>query len=93
MGMVNKRNLKKYASQCFLCDVKEYSLLDVHRIIAGEHGGTYDLSNCLILCSNCHRSVHSKKIEIIKKHKSHGKTLFSVEVIIGGKKKFLPCHY
>ena len=90
---MNKQNLKRCASKCFLCDITEYTLLDVHRIYEGEYGGTYEQLNCLILCSNCHRLVHSKKIIIIKKHKSYGVNLFLVEIITENNRSFLPCNY
>lgn len=90
---MNKQNLKRCANKCFLCDITEYTLLDVHRIYEGEYGGTYEELNCIILCSNCHRLVHSKMIKIIKKHKSYGANLFLVEVVIKDIRSFLPCNY
>lgn len=90
---MNKQNLKRCVDKCFLCEIKEYTLLDVHRIYDGRYGGTYKEQNCLILCSNCHRLVHSKKIIIVKKHKSYGVNLFLVEIIEMDTISFLPCNY
>jgi hypothetical protein len=32
--------------------------LEIHRIIRGNIGGTYEPNNCQILCKKCHRVRH-----------------------------------
>ena len=56
--IINKKNFKKYAKQCFFCEESNLSILDVHRINEGKNGGKYDSINVLVVCSNCHRKEH-----------------------------------
>lgn len=69
--------MKKYSKQqiikhnrknCFFCGESEYGLLDAHRILPGEKGGTYHHINVLTLCANCHRKAHLGIIKIDKKY-------------------------
>lgn len=65
MGKKSKKQIRKLIDkECFFCGEKEYKLLDCHRIVEGEHGGTYDWLNTLTACCNCHRKIHSGIIEI-----------------------------
>jgi 5-methylcytosine-specific restriction endonuclease McrA len=57
----NKKRFKRKASKCQICGEKDYDLLDTHRI---KWGGKYSESNCVCLCSTCHRKVHAHKIKI-----------------------------
>ena len=61
---------KKRYNKCAICGEKNYKLLDVHRIIYGEHGGKYILNNILVVCANDHRRIHAGEIEIIQKGKT-----------------------
>ncbi len=58
---VNKKAFKRRHRSCRICEEEKYELLDVHRIIAG---GEYNNSNCVCLCTKCHRSHHSGLISI-----------------------------
>ena len=66
--LANKVVLKKVAKKCYFCDVNDYALLDVHRIIPGEKGGKYTAINSLVVCSNCHRRIHDGQIKIDRKY-------------------------
>lgn len=66
--LVNKEALKRGAVKCKFCTCDVYELLDVHRILEGKDGGTYEQTlthgNCVVLCANCHRMVHAGIIKI-----------------------------
>jgi hypothetical protein len=66
--LANKIILKKVAKKCYFCDVNDYALLDVHRIVPGENGGKYTEINSLVVCSNCHRRIHDGQIKIDRKY-------------------------
>jgi hypothetical protein len=66
--LANKVILKKVAKKCYFCDINDYALLDVHRIIPGEDGGKYTEMNSLVVCSNCHRRIHDGQIKIDRKY-------------------------
>lgn len=66
--IVNKIILKKVAKKCYFCDIDDYALLDVHRIIPGEEGGKYTEINSLVVCSNYHRRIHGGQIKIDRKY-------------------------
>lgn len=55
--------LNRLKSKCSLCGWDEASL-DVHHIIFTSNGGDNSDNNLVILCPNCHRKVHNKKIDI-----------------------------
>lgn len=67
---MNKKEKKKIDRRCYFCEENNYSLLDVHRIIPGEEGGSYTDFNTVTCCANCHRKCHSGIIKIIGKHYS-----------------------
>lgn len=56
--------------KCYFCEECDYDLLDAHRIVPGEKGGTYHPHNILVLCSNCHRKTHSGALQILGKFMS-----------------------
>ncbi len=58
--------------QCKFCGETDYAVLDVHRIVPGEEGGTYTEFNTVVACSNCHRKVHDGQIIIDRKYFSTG---------------------
>lgn len=70
--LINKKISKLIAKKCFFCDIDDYALLDVHRIIPGEKGGTYTEANTVVCCANCHRKIHNGKIVIDRKYPSTG---------------------
>lgn len=53
--------------ECLFCGEDTYEILDCHRIVEGQHGGTYHPQNTITICSNCHRKVHSGIIKILGK--------------------------
>lgn len=59
---IGKKAFKRRHKPCRICGENKYELLDVHRI---EWGGKYSYYNCVVLCTRCHRRVHSKEIKII----------------------------
>jgi hypothetical protein len=61
----NKKIYKLSAKECKICGENDYCLLNVHRIIAGEHGGKYTVYNSICLCVRCHTLVHDGQIKII----------------------------
>ena len=61
----SKKLFKLRAKKCAVCKEDDYDLLDVHRwAIPGSDGGKYEHSNCICLCTGCHRLVHTGKIII-----------------------------
>jgi len=62
--LIDKKINKQLAGCCRICKEDDYALLDNHRIQEGSHGGRYTKFNVVVLCSNCHRRVHDKQIEI-----------------------------
>jgi len=54
----------KLSSKCHICGESKYELLDVHRIVFGENGGTYNFNNVVVLCPRHHRMVHTGLITI-----------------------------
>jgi 5-methylcytosine-specific restriction endonuclease McrA len=87
MKRVNKKEIKQVAQKCCICGVEGYSTLDVHRILPGEKGGKYHEDNVTVLCSNCHRRVHSGEIVIDRwYHSTAGRLL---RIIINGEEKFV----
>jgi len=67
---MNKIEKKKIDKCCYFCEERDYSVLDVHRIVPGEEGGTYTDFNTLTCCANCHRKCHSGVIKILGKYYS-----------------------
>lgn len=66
--LINKISKKRHEKKCYFCDVKDYALLDCHRIIPGEEDGEYTDFNTIVVCSNCHRRIHDKQIVIDRKY-------------------------
>lgn len=65
--MKYKQIHKRLDGKCYFCPINDYALLDAHRI---QEGGSYDWFNCLTLCANCHRKVHSGRIKVFRKYLS-----------------------
>jgi len=69
--LVDKKIKKHTDGECYFCGENDYDLLDVHRIIPGEEGGKYTEYNTLTACANCHRKIHSGKIQILGKYPTY----------------------
>jgi len=83
--LVDKQLKKHIDGKCAFCPVNNYDLLDVHRVIPGA---TYEKSNVLTVCSNCHRLIHSGAIKVLGKHLcTNGRYL--VQFIENNEEKFL----
>lgn len=63
---------KLFDGKCYFCGEDRYELLDSHRIIEGQDGGTYNWWNMLTTCALCHRKCHTGIIKILGKHKCMG---------------------
>ncbi len=86
-GLKNIKHYKKAIGKCLFCDENAYCTLSVHRIIPGSEGGNYTRENTIVVCENCHRKIHDKKIIIDRYYEStKGQVL---RVIIDGEEKFL----
>jgi hypothetical protein len=64
---VDKKQKKRIDKKCTFCEVDDYNLLDVHRIIPGSK---YTKWGTATTCANCHRKCHSGEIKILGKYKS-----------------------
>lgn len=65
---ISKEAYKKFHKYCFFCGEENYSALQCHRILPGEHGGTYHEINTLTVCASCHCKIHSGLIKIDRKY-------------------------
>lgn len=68
--MRKQKLIKLYDGECHICGENKYELLDVHRIVPGRDGGTYNLINGITLCVMCHRKVETQIIKIIGRYPS-----------------------
>jgi hypothetical protein len=85
-----RKQLCKLANnKCFFCHEDKFHVLDAHRIIPGEQGGTYIPHNILVLCANCHRRVHAGEIKIDRKYPTTGKSLWVLHCWIEGQELWL----
>ncbi|MEI8270967.1 MAG: HNH endonuclease, partial [bacterium] len=66
--LINKIYKKKQDKKCYFCPCDDYDLLDVHRINEGSNGGRYTEFNTVVVCSLCHRKIHSGKIKVFRKY-------------------------
>ena len=44
--------------KCKTCDYNNLNVIQVHHIIERHLGGTDDMDNLMILCPNCHYTIH-----------------------------------
>lgn len=66
---LSKKQLQKRCDKkCHFCDVSEYELLDVHRLIPGADGGKYKKGNMVVACALCHRKIHAGMIKILGRY-------------------------
>lgn len=85
----SKKKIKKLMDkECFFCGCDTYELLDVHRIIEGKDGGTYNWWNMLTTCTLCHRKCHVGIIKILGKHPSAGQNIWTLHYIEDGEEKW-----
>lgn len=68
--LINKHAKKMFEKKCYFCGCDQYELLDVHRIAYESKDNKYTDMNTVILCSLCHRKVHSGLIKIFRKYMS-----------------------
>ncbi len=74
---ISKKIFKKRQKCCRICEENQYELLDVHRIV---QGGKYDNSNCVCICTSCHRKHHSGLITIkVWYNSTAGRLLYYVD--------------
>ena len=66
--LIDKVAKKKIEKKCYFCNEEDYAVLDCHRIVPGEEGGTYTDFNTVVACSNCHRKIHNGQIKIDRKY-------------------------
>lgn len=77
---ISKKTFKHRQRFCHICGEPEYKLLDIHRIIHGCEGGKYDNSNCVCICTSCHRKHHSGLITIKQWYSStKGRVLYYID--------------
>jgi len=77
---ISKKSFKRRQQTCQICDEDKYELLDTHRIIHGCDGGKYDNSNCVCVCTSCHRKHHTKLITIKRWcNSTKGKVLYYID--------------
>jgi len=62
--VVNKQVLKHSVKKCQICGASDYVVLNVHRIVPKQKGGTYRKMNTVVICANCHAKVHAGSLEI-----------------------------
>lgn len=86
MKLIDKELLKRSAGKCRFCPEHRYGLLDVHRIIPGESGGRYTPDNVVVVCANCHRSIHRGEMQLDHWYMSSaGRVL---RVLVDGEERF-----
>ncbi len=74
-----KKQCKKlWDKECYFCGESQYELLDTHRIVEGQDGGTYNWWNMLTTCVKCHRKCHTGIIKILGKHHCMGGSKLSI---------------
>lgn len=66
-----------YGDKCFLCG-DETHRLDMHHIVFKRNGGRYSLTNCVLLCWNCHH---------INLHHNHESEKYYTRIILDKKSR------
>ena len=56
---------KAVGYKCQRCKKHEDKIgtLQVHRLIRGNRGGTYEPNNCKIVCKKCHKLFHQMEFK------------------------------
>lgn len=63
---ISKQNFKRRYKRCAICHDDRYEILDVHRWrVEGKDGGKYTSENSIVICTKCHRLIHSGVIRIL----------------------------
>lgn len=57
-----RKFIKKLSLPCSICGWNE-ATCDLHHIIPRKNNGSDDVNNLIIVCPNCHRKIHNKKID------------------------------
>lgn len=85
---ISKKSFKIRSGPCRICKEEIYEILDVHRILPGEKGGKYEETNCVCICTKCHRKHHSGLIDIKGWfHSTAGRILLYIDE--DGKEQFI----
>jgi hypothetical protein len=66
--LIDKQVKKIIEGKCYFCDCCNYDLLDVHRIAYESEENKYTEFNTVVVCSLCHRKIHSGIIKIDRKY-------------------------
>lgn len=58
-------------NRCRFCGSKgsKKNPLQIHHIIPKSKGGANTLKNCMLICSNCHRTIHAVKKRLCKRRR------------------------
>jgi len=56
--IIKTRLLSERGNYCEYCKYDNVNILQVHHIIERSNGGSNDMSNLLLLCPNCHYTIH-----------------------------------
>lgn len=77
--MANKKIIQENKTECCVCGESDSCCLEFHHLhdklfnISKDSKNVStkqllkELSKCIVVCSNCHKKIHAKKIEIIEK--------------------------
>jgi predicted restriction endonuclease len=85
---INRNGIKKCRRQiikicgnkCYICGNGFWQILQVHHLLPVNEGGDSGLENLIVLCPNCHATVHrilecrnncSKSTQKLQTHKNH----------------------
>lgn len=72
MGRHTREGRKRAAGRCLFCPEAAYAVLDSHRVIPGEAGGTYRWDNIIPACATCHRKAHAGLIVVHERRATSG---------------------
>lgn len=56
--IIKTKLLNERGNYCEFCKYDNVNVLQVHHIIERSNGGNDDMSNLLLLCPNCHYTIH-----------------------------------
>jgi hypothetical protein len=56
--LLKNQLLEERGEKCQLCDYSNINILQVHHIIERHLGGSDDKENLLLICPNCHYTIH-----------------------------------
>ena len=73
---INKEYVKKYKTKCCVCGEDNYCCLELHHVKQKEYNISQavhtlptdlflkELSKTVVVCSNCHKKIHNKIINL-----------------------------